>query len=217
MTRRLIGLIVIVTLAGFVAPLASQTPPPRVHRIGLLRAASAPSDQPFVESFRQGLSDLGYVEGQNLVIEQRYAGSEDRLRDLTADLVQRQVEVVVAGGSAAIRAAQHATRSAAEAQGQSEDEQQCEHEVADTGVIDVVEEVHAEGNADHSWRGKDECEPCHVGRQESSPPLAHERDHLVGEKKAQEGGFHGARTPPLRRSVQNDRRTWGADGPSEQP
>jgi ABC-type uncharacterized transport system substrate-binding protein len=112
MTRRLIGLIVIMALAGLVAPLASQTmPPPIVHRIGLLRAASAPSDPPFVEAFLQGLSDLGYVEGQNLVLEQRYAGSEDRLRELAADLVQRQVEVIVAGGSAAIRAAQHATRT----------------------------------------------------------------------------------------------------------
>jgi putative ABC transport system substrate-binding protein len=111
MTRRLIGLIVVVALAGLVAPLASQTPPTKVHRIGLLRAASAPSDQPFVESFRHGLSDLGYIEGQNLVIEQRYAGSEDHLRDLAADLVQRQVEVIVAGGSAAIRAAQQATRT----------------------------------------------------------------------------------------------------------
>ena len=65
-----------------------------------------------MESFQQGLRDLGYVEGQNLVIEQRYAeGSDERLRDLAADLVQLQVEVIVAGGSAAIRAAQHATRT----------------------------------------------------------------------------------------------------------
>jgi putative ABC transport system substrate-binding protein len=112
MTRRLIGLIVVVALAGLVAPLASQTPPTRVHRIGLLRIGTAPSEQPFVESFRQRLSDLGYVEGQNLIIEPRYAeGSDDRLRDLAADLVQLQVEVIVAGGSAAIRAAQQATRT----------------------------------------------------------------------------------------------------------
>lgn len=84
-------------------------------------------------------------------------------------------------------------------------------------MIDVVEEVHAEGHAGHGWRGKDEGEPCHLGRQESSPPLAYEREQLVGEKKAHEGGFHGARTPPLRRRVQHDRRPRGADGPSEQP
>ena len=107
--------------------------------------------------------------------------------------------------------------SAAEAQGQSEDEQQGEHEVADTGVIDVVEEVHAEGHTAHGWHGKAEGELGHLGRQESSQPAAHAREQLVGEKKAQERGFQGARTPPLRCRVQNDRRTWGADGPSEQP
>jgi putative ABC transport system substrate-binding protein len=58
------------------------------------------------------LRDLGYVEGQNLIIEYRYAeGGEERLRDLAAELVRLQVEVIVAGGSAATRAAQQATRT----------------------------------------------------------------------------------------------------------
>jgi putative ABC transport system substrate-binding protein len=58
------------------------------------------------------LRDLGYVEGQNLRIEYRYAeGSDARLRDLAAELVRLQVEVIVAGGSAATRAAQQATRT----------------------------------------------------------------------------------------------------------
>ena len=63
-----------------------------------------------MEAFRQGLRDLGYVEGQNLVIEWRWAeGRDERLPDLAAELVQLQVEVIVVGGVAAIRAAQHAT------------------------------------------------------------------------------------------------------------
>ena len=67
---------------------------------------------PAVEDFRQGLRDLGYVEGQNLRIEYRYAeGNEERLHDLAAELVRLQVEVIVAGGSAPTRAAQHATRT----------------------------------------------------------------------------------------------------------
>src|SRR5262249_28088311 len=67
---------------------------------------------PVWETFRQGLRDLGYVEGQNLVIEDRYAdGSEERLRDLAAELVRLPVEVIVAEGSAAIRMAHHATRT----------------------------------------------------------------------------------------------------------
>jgi putative ABC transport system substrate-binding protein len=61
---------------------------------------------------RQGLHDLGYVEGQNLVMEIRYAaGSEERLRDLAVELVQLKVDVIVAPGAAASRAAQHATRT----------------------------------------------------------------------------------------------------------
>jgi putative ABC transport system substrate-binding protein len=113
MRRRRIGLLVTLSIALLVAPLATEAqPPPTVHRIGLLRTGTALAEQPFVESIRQGLRDLGYVEGQNLIIEPRYAeGSDDRLRDLAADLVQRQVEVIVAGGSAAIRAAQQATRT----------------------------------------------------------------------------------------------------------
>ncbi len=58
---------------------------------------------------RQGLHDLGYVEGQNLIIEARYAeGSLERLRDLADELVRLKVDVIVAGGAAATRAAQHA-------------------------------------------------------------------------------------------------------------
>jgi ABC-type uncharacterized transport system substrate-binding protein len=113
MTRRTVGLIVIFALVCLVVPLASQMPQPTtVHRIGLLRAGSALSGQPLLASFRQALRDLGYVEGQNLVMESRYAeGRAERLPDLAAELVRLPVEVMVAGGSPAIRAAQHATRT----------------------------------------------------------------------------------------------------------
>jgi putative ABC transport system substrate-binding protein len=60
----------------------------------------------------QGLRERGYIEGQNLVLEDRYAeGSQERLRDLAAELVRLQVDVIVAEGGAAIRAAQHATHT----------------------------------------------------------------------------------------------------------
>src|SRR5207249_11921947 len=62
--------------------------------------------------FRHRLRDRGYVRGQNLIIEYRGAeGSLDRPRDLAAELVQLKVDVIIAGGPAAIRAAQHATRT----------------------------------------------------------------------------------------------------------
>ncbi len=60
----------------------------------------------------QGLRDLGYVEGQNLVIEHRYAeGKFERFPDLAAELVRLQVDVIVTGGENAARAAQQATRT----------------------------------------------------------------------------------------------------------
>jgi putative tryptophan/tyrosine transport system substrate-binding protein len=112
MRRRTIRVFITFSLAILVAPLATKTRPlATVYRVGLLRTGTALAEQPFVGSVRQGLRDLGYVEGQNLVIEQRYAeGSDERLRDLAADLAQLHVAVIVAGGSAAIRAAQHATQ-----------------------------------------------------------------------------------------------------------
>jgi hypothetical protein len=65
------------------------------------------------EAFMQGLRELGYVEGQNIIIEHRYAeGKYDRLPDLAAELVRRNVDVIVAaGGSPAIQAARSATRT----------------------------------------------------------------------------------------------------------
>jgi putative ABC transport system substrate-binding protein len=86
---------------------------PKVYRIGRLSAGPPPlAPNPSLEAFRQGLRDLGYVEGQNLVIEHRYAeGSQERLRDLAAELVQLKVDVIVAVATLATRAAQHATRT----------------------------------------------------------------------------------------------------------
>jgi putative ABC transport system substrate-binding protein len=83
-----------------------------VRRIGLLNAASLFAARTNVGAFQQGLRTLGYVEGQNLAIEYRYAnGQLERLPELAAELVRLRVEVLVAGGAFAIRAAQHATRT----------------------------------------------------------------------------------------------------------
>jgi putative ABC transport system substrate-binding protein len=85
-----------------------------VYRIGRFTSGLPPTagPNPSEDAFRQHLRDLGYVEGHNLVIESRYAeGRLERLPDLVAELVQLKVEVIVAGGSPAIHAAQHATRT----------------------------------------------------------------------------------------------------------
>jgi putative tryptophan/tyrosine transport system substrate-binding protein len=112
MRRTTVGLFVILALSVLAAPVvAAAQQPTKVHRIGRLSPGLPPSQpSPSMEAFRQGLRDLGYVEGQNLIIEWRWAeGREERLPDLAAELVRLQVEVIVVGGVTAIRAVQHAT------------------------------------------------------------------------------------------------------------
>jgi putative ABC transport system substrate-binding protein len=105
-------LIVTLTLSIGATPLVTDAQPAtKVYRIGRLSGWS-PSPDPNVEVFRQHLRDLGYVEGHNLVLELRYAeGRAERLPDLAAELVQLKVDVIMAEGAAAIRAAQQATRT----------------------------------------------------------------------------------------------------------
>jgi putative ABC transport system substrate-binding protein len=65
-----------------------------------------------MQAFQQGLRDLGYVEGQNLVMEYRYGeGKAERLREVAAELAQLPVDVLVAGGASGTRGAQRATRT----------------------------------------------------------------------------------------------------------
>jgi putative tryptophan/tyrosine transport system substrate-binding protein len=105
------------SLAGaLAAPLAAVTAQPRekVPRVGYLTAGSHSDQgrQRRFEAFRQGLRELGYVEGQNIAIESRWAeGKDDRYPALAADLVRMKVAVIVAVGGAATKAAQQATRT----------------------------------------------------------------------------------------------------------
>jgi putative tryptophan/tyrosine transport system substrate-binding protein len=108
MTRRTIGLLITLALGLLMAPLAAEAQRPgKLPRIGVLTPLSAPN--PLIEAFRQGLHDLGYVEGHNIHIEYRFAeGRFERLPALAADLVQLPVDVLVTDGPSAL-AAKHAT------------------------------------------------------------------------------------------------------------
>jgi len=91
------------------APLAAEAQPARkVHHVGVLQVGAPP--EPLVEAFREGLRDLGYVEGRDIVLEYRWAeGKLDRLPELAAELVGLRVDVITTLSTPAAIAARHAT------------------------------------------------------------------------------------------------------------
>jgi putative ABC transport system substrate-binding protein len=103
---------VLALLALGAAPLAAEAQQAaKIARIGYL-TSSLGDDPHLLEAFRQGLRDLGYVEGRNLVIEYREAeGKADRLPALAAELVALKVDVIVAPITSAARAAKQATET----------------------------------------------------------------------------------------------------------
>ena len=98
--------------AGLVWPLAAGAQPAtKVYRIGLL-GGSPPTDASgrLWEDFFQGLRELGYVEGPNIIVDGRWYGEKpERLPSLAAELVQAKVDVIVAGTAPAPEGAQRAT------------------------------------------------------------------------------------------------------------
>lgn len=92
-------------------PLVARAQPPTRPVVGFLRNTSPDEAAHLVAAFRTGLSETGYVEGRNVMVEYRWTGGQtDRLPSMAADLVNRQVSVIVALGSTpAVRAAKAAT------------------------------------------------------------------------------------------------------------
>ena len=112
MNEKVIG----VALCAMLFPLcvsAEAQQPAKIPRIGYVSGAGNASDPgPYVAALRQGLRDLGYVEGKNIVIEYRGAeGNVDRMPSLVAELVQLKVDVLVVPLRSAILAAKQATKT----------------------------------------------------------------------------------------------------------
>jgi len=110
---RMIGLAVVLAVS-LAAPLAADAQPAgKVPRIGFLGLTSPSDRPPLLDAFRQRLRDLGWVEGQNIVIDYRYGeGRVDRLPDLAAELVRLKVDLIVASaGTQVAMAAKNATET----------------------------------------------------------------------------------------------------------
>ena len=112
MTRRRLSLGVTLLLAGLFSPLAGEAPQAaKVPRIGYVSTNLAASPH-LVDAFRQGLRDLGYVEGSNVVIEYRSAeGKLERLPALAAELAALKVDVIVAPNTPAVLGTKEVTRT----------------------------------------------------------------------------------------------------------
>ena len=111
MSRKLLKCLLIILLST-TANLAEAQQPAKLPRIGYLAGASRSGNTVRREAFLQGLRELGYEEGKNILIEYRYAeGKFDRLPALSAELVQLKVDLIVTVGTASTRPANDATRT----------------------------------------------------------------------------------------------------------
>src|SRR5919198_3881546 len=108
MNRKIVDFMVAAAVLVFVQPVKAQQPG-RIPRIGILRPGSPPDLN--IEGFRQGLRELGYVEGHNIFLEYRWADRDDRLPELARELVQLKVDVILTGSTPATVAAKEATKT----------------------------------------------------------------------------------------------------------
>jgi putative ABC transport system substrate-binding protein len=108
-----VGIVALVVTFGLCGVVAQAQQPKKVHRIGYLSAQDPARESARAEAIRLALRERGYIEGQNIAIEFRYAeGKQDRFPELAAELVRLKVDIiVVAGGNILVRAVKSATKT----------------------------------------------------------------------------------------------------------
>lgn len=111
--KKALSVVLAALILAFASPAKAQQAG-KIYRIGFLASGSPPDSSkaasPFT-AFRQRLRELGYIEGRNILLETRYAkGNYERLPTLAADLINVKVDLIVASGLSAVRAAKNATR-----------------------------------------------------------------------------------------------------------
>jgi ABC-type uncharacterized transport system substrate-binding protein len=113
MKKAAVSSVVVVVMLLAVAVIAEAQQPKRVHRIGYLSGGNPAGESTRSEAIRLALRELGYIEGQNIAFEYRYAeGKNDRFPEVAADLVRLKVDIiVVTGGNRIIPAAKNATKT----------------------------------------------------------------------------------------------------------
>src|SRR5262245_38565460 len=107
--RKLAGIVAIVLALALVGARIEAQQPAKVSRIGYLGLSFPSANVARIEALRQGLRDLRYIEGENIVFEWRWAeGKAERIPELATELVKLKVDIIVTGGSTATRAAKKA-------------------------------------------------------------------------------------------------------------
>ncbi len=103
--------LVLLTLFAFFTPAEAQQPK-KIPRIGFLAGGFASASPERPQAFRQGLRELGYVDGKNIIVEYRYAEENaERLAEFAAELVRLNVDLIVSAGPPGTRAAKKATET----------------------------------------------------------------------------------------------------------
>src|SRR5215813_11166463 len=111
MNRNVFSIVLGLSLLVFTV-LAEAQQPTKIRRIGYVSGSGPVTSDPRFDALRQGLRDLGYIEGKNILLEYRYAeGKQDPIPSLVAELVQLEVDVLVSPSLPAVRAAKQATKT----------------------------------------------------------------------------------------------------------